>query len=113
MSTWRSRIITSFGKPSNRSRSARGTNFSRSTTSSAARVVDQLRLAARGVAANELHRNLRPFDRCARNSGAICEIAEASGDCAPAAAYTRLGDAGFTPIHGLLVDYQVERHVLR
>src|SRR3982751_6553979 len=37
-------------------------------------IVDRRRLPSRSIAANELHRDLGPFDAGARNSGSVREI---------------------------------------
>src|ERR1700694_3066758 len=76
-------------------------------------VVNQLYLSARSVAANQLHRNLCSFNRRARDSRAVGEVSKISRDCPPASAYARFRDPRFCSIGCLLVDDEVERHVLR
>ena len=76
-------------------------------------VVRHRRLIARCVPANDVHRQLRPFDSRARIPELVGEVAELAGDGAPASAHARLADARFLAPRGLLVDHQIERHVFR
>ncbi len=76
------------------------------------RVVNHFYAAASGVAANQLHRNLGPLDRGARNPGAIREIPKVPGDRPPASTHACLRDPGFAAVGRLLVDHQIERHEL-
>src|SRR5689334_2203212 len=77
------------------------------------RIVNELRFSARRVAANQLHWNLSPFDCRARNPGTIGEVAQAARNRTPAPAHARLRYSGFAAVRCLLVDHQIEGHVLR
>src|SRR3954447_22152827 len=76
-------------------------------------IVNHLHLSARRITAYELHRNLGSLDGCARNSRTIGEVAQTAGYRPPAAANARLRHARLSAIRGLLIDDEVERHVLR
>src|SRR5256885_17060356 len=77
------------------------------------RIVTELGLTARSVAANQLHGNLSSFDCRTRNPGTIGEIAQSTRYRTPAPTYARLRYSRFAAVRGLLVDHQIERHVLR
>ena len=69
-------------------------------------------LTTRGVAPEEVHRKLCAFDRGARISRAVGEIAQFPRDGSPATAHARLAHARFFAPRSLLIDHEVERHVL-
>jgi hypothetical protein len=76
------------------------------------RIVYQHRLAPRRVALDQIHRDLRPLDRRARDAEAVREVAKLAGDRTPASGDARLRDARLLAARRLLVDDDVERHHL-
>src|SRR3954469_20829029 len=87
--------------------------FERERSVLPSRIIQQLGLATRGVSLDEIHGDLRPLDRRARNSGAVGEIAEIAGDCSPASTHACLGNPRFGSVGRLLIDYEIEGHESR
>ena len=71
----------------------------------------------RGVVAccvfpEDVHRDLRPLDPRARIAELVREVAQLARDRAPASTHAALADARLLAPRGLLVDHEIERHVL-
>ena len=76
-------------------------------------VENQLRFAFAGVTPDQRHRDLRAFDRRARDTELVGEVADVARHRPPASAHARLRHARVLPVRGFLVDHQRERHILR